>query len=268
MSKAFVFGFAIGLALLAVIGVGASRRQRDVQRDAKEEKARAELAQFNEEVVDATNVQLGVLTDTQRIHSRFYTYYREVRGGKSISDIAGRAQGKSKIVETMVLTPLGPVLTELETPKNYFAKLAHESDAIISGRVASKVSQITEDDSFIFTDYKIIIAEVLKNNITAPVETAGATITITRPGGKIVLDGVIVKARDASFAPLPLNNDVLLFLKFISATGSYRVTEATGAFELDGLSFHPLTTLSFPPGVLEDKTSLLQTVRAVSKDSR
>ena len=127
MSKTFVFGFAIGLVLLAVIGVGASRRQRDVQRDGKEEKARAELAQYKEELVDATNVQLGVLTDTQRIHSRFYTYYREVRGGKSISDIAGRAKGKNKIVETMVMTPLGPVLTERETPKNYFLPNLHRN---------------------------------------------------------------------------------------------------------------------------------------------
>jgi hypothetical protein len=74
MSKPFVWGFIVGVALLIVAGVGASRLQ-DKNAKLKE----ADEKQYQIEVVDATPVQLGVLTEQQRIHSRLYPYYKERR---------------------------------------------------------------------------------------------------------------------------------------------------------------------------------------------
>ena len=260
MSKSFVLGFIVGVALLIVAGAGASRLQR---RDVKQIDAAAEEREYQAEIVDATPVQLGALSEKQRIHSKLYTHYLKMRGGETISKLVAQAKGKSRIARTIAFVGLGPVLTESETPESYFGKLARASDAVIHGKVTNKVPQITEDDSFVFTDYDVVITEVLKNNRIATIDT-GATIIVTRPGGKVLLDGIIVEAIDMCFEPLPTNNhDVVLFLKYIPETGAYKATQDTGIFELGDSTLRPLTKSDFPPGVLRDKDSFLQTVRAI-----
>jgi hypothetical protein len=262
MLKTYVLGFLFGLSLLVVAVVTSSPIKQQGTKLSQDE---AKL--YQAELADATPVKLGLLTDKQRTHSRLYSHYKQIRGEKLISDLAAKVKDKGKIAQTMVLVGLGEALTEVETPEYYFGKIALKSDAIVRGKVIKKISQITDDDSFIFTDYDIVIAEILKDNKASHIET-GATITVTRPGGKVLLGDVIVKAKDASFTPLPLNKDVLLFLKFIPETGTYRITEATGGFELEGLSFYPLTEIAFPPGVLENKGTFLQTLRGISNNSK
>ena len=133
MSKAFVFGFAIGLTLFAVIGVGASRRQRDVQRDA-EEKARQELAQYNAEIVDATPVQMAVRTERERIHGKLYRY--QYLTNKTISELL--ASPPSRILGIDLLIGQGQVLTESRSPESYFGELVRASDVVIGGKVTKK----------------------------------------------------------------------------------------------------------------------------------
>lgn len=263
MSKAFIFGFVAGAVLLIV---GASASSRFQQKTAKQQEKDAEQKRYMTEIVDATPVQLGVLTNQQRIHSKPYSAYLQITRGKTMSDLAAKAEGKHKVVGMHIGPGLMHEETDPETPENYFGKLANEMDAIIRGRVTKKTSQIAEGDSFIFTDYDVLIEEVLKNNIAAPIE-AGAMITVNRPGGKVVLNGVIVKATDAAFEPLPLTNEVILFLKFIPEAGTYQ-TQAIGSFELDSSSVRPLTGDHFPPGVLQNKDSFLQTLRAVSINNK
>jgi hypothetical protein len=261
MSKSFVLGFIVGVALLIVAGVGASRLQR---RDAARIDAEELERKYQAELVEATPVELGALSEGQRIHSKLYTPYKQIKGNETISSLVAQAKGKSKIVETGVYPRLMPEITQPETPDNYFGNLAGESDAVIRGRVTKKTSQVTEDDSFIFTDYDVLIIEVFKNHASFPL-TTGGSLTVTLPGGKVLLDGVIVKARDDAFAPLPLkNHEVILFLRFIPETSSYKVTRDTGSFELDGSTLRPLTGHSFPPGVLESQNAFLRTLRAVS----
>lgn len=253
MSKSFLFGLVMGLALLLGVGVGASRLH---QKDSEQAKHRAELAKYQAEVRDATPVQLGVLTQRQRIHSNLFNYYRKE---KPITEFIELAKASGGIVEVDSLAAWSPVLTDPESPEKYFGELARQSDAVIRGRVTNKVSQITEDEGFIFTDYDVAVTEVLKDNVAAPVET-GATITVTRPGGKVLLDGVILKARDDCFEPLPANNrEVVLFLQFVKESGTYKATRNSGSFELDGSTLRPLTNVGFPPGVLRDADSFIQT---------
>ena len=107
------------------------------------------------------------------------------------------------------------------------------------------------------------VTEVFRDNATSPLAT-GSNIVVTRPGGKIVVDGIIVEVRDEHFLPLPVDSsDVILFLHYIPETGAYQATRDTGSFQLDGEILRPLTALRFPPGVLRDSNSFLQTVRAI-----
>jgi hypothetical protein len=258
MSKSFVLGFIVGVALLIVAGVGASRLQRKTP---EQTRAEEEDKRYKTEIIDATPVHLNALTDKERIHSNIYPYYRELRGERKISFLLGQAKGKSKVVETGVFVGNEPLL-EPESAESYFGRLVTESDAVIRGKVKHKASQITGDDAFIFTDYEIEITEILKNNAAAELDT-GSTITVTRPGGKVVVDGIIVKATDESFALLPADNrELLLFLRYIPETGTYKATRNTGSFVLDGSSIRPLTGAHYPPGVLRDGPSILQILRA------
>jgi len=164
-----------------------------------------------------------------------------------------------------VLCPgLGPV-REPEAPETFFGELARASDAVIRGRVTKKTSQVTEDDAFLFTDHDVEVAEVLKDNAAAPL-APGATITVTWPGGKVLLDGVIVTAIDQNLLPLPTNgHDIVLFMKFLPQTGAYYNAPGNAAYEIDGTSVQPLTPRSFlPPGVIQDRDSFLGAIRAVS----
>ena len=261
MTKPFVLGFIVAVALLIVAGVGASRLQR---RDAARLDVEAEEKEYQAKIVDATPIKFGALSEKQRTHSKLYSNYRQERGGRTISGLAAQAKGKSKIAKTIAFVGHREVLTEPETPEVYFGELAQASDAVIRGRIAKKVSQITEDDSFVFTDYDVVITEVIKNNVAAPVYTS-ATITVTRPGGRVLLDGIIIEAEDRSFEQLSVNNhDVVLFLLYIPETGAYKATRDTGSFELDGSILRPPTGAAFPPGVLRGKDSFLQTIRAIS----
>lgn len=263
MSKSFVLGFIFGVALLIVAGVGAARLQR---KDAKLIDAEAEEKEYQAKIVDATPVQLGVLSEKERIHSKLYIHYQNMRGGSTISGLVAEAKSyNSRIAKTTALVGLTEALTEPETPDKFFGELAQASDAVILGKVTKKVSQITENDAFVFTDYDVAVTEVLKNNATTPID-AGATITVTRPGGIVLLDGMIVEAEDMAFQPLSINDhDVILFLRFVPETGAYKATRHNGSFELDGSILRPLTKYEFPPGVLRDKDSFLKTARSISK---
>jgi hypothetical protein len=255
MSKTFVAGLVAGAAVLVTVTVGASLRGHQ----------KVEEEVFRKELLDATPVQLGVLIDKQSIHSRLYTSYQLQRAGQgTVTDLISKHPNE-RIVWTAVLPGLGPAL-EPETPEKYFRNLAKSSDAIVRGTVAGKASQVTQDLAFLFTDYDISISEIFKNNPVAPIDI-GAVITVTRPGGKVLLQGVVVNAIDHSFEPLPINHDVILFLRFIPETGAYRATGPFGSFELDGSSVRPLTGDRFPPGVLAGRDPFLKTLSSVSKSA-
>lgn len=260
MSKSFVSGFIVGVALLIVAGVGASRLQRKTPEQIRAEE---ENKLYETEIIDATPVHLNALTDKERIHGNIYPYYRQLRGETTISSLLALAKGKSKIVEAGVLVGNGYLL-EPESAESYFGKLAADSDAVIRGIVKHKASQITEDDMFIFTDYEIEITEILKNDAAAELNT-GSIITVVRPGGTVVVDGIIAKATDESFDLLPANkHELLLFLKYIPEAEAYKATRNTGSFELDGSTIRPLTGAHYPPGVLRDGPSILQILKTSS----
>jgi hypothetical protein len=259
MSKPFFLGFVLGLTLLVVGGVTGARLKKQ---DIEQAKYQEVLAQYQREIIDATPTQFGEVAERQRIHSKLYTYYQPLTNNGTISDLI-KKDAKSMIVEIVVHVGLGEALTGPETPEDYFGKLAKASDTVIRGRAIKKISRITEDETFIFTDYEVVVTEVFKNNLADPLDI-GAIISVTRPGGKVVVDGVIVKVKDNSFAPLPINDkDVVLFLKFIPETGAYQATRTTGSFELDGSILRPLTGVQFPLGVIQDGTSFLRTTRAI-----
>ena len=257
MSKGFVTGFLAGLSLLGIIGVGASLTK---QKDLEQQKYQAEI-------VDATSAQVGVMTEKQRFHSRLHNGLGASEGGKTISQLIQTYKGQKVVLGRYLNGRMWLPSDKPEAPEDYFGSFAQESDAIIRGKAVNKASQITEDDSFLFTDYEIVVAEVFKNS-TRPLLNAGTTITVTSPGGKIVLDDVVVKAGGNGEAAFPVNaQEVLLFLKYIPETEGFRLTRYNGGFELNGKFVRPLAGI-FPitPSFFANQHSFLKTIRAISNN--
>ena len=173
----------------------------------------------------ATQIQRGVMTEKQRAHSKLYKRY------ESTQKIPDLVQREKDDVEVYRLLPLGVDATggSLPSTSEILRRITCNANAVVRGVVKDKSSQLTEGESFVFTDYEITVEEVLKNNNAAPI---GNEITLTRPGGTILLNGKRVRAIDESFQPLKVGGEYILFLRFLSETGTYTSIESGESFRI------------------------------------
>jgi hypothetical protein len=184
----------------------------------------------------ATEVQEGVLTAKELEHGKIYNKEYEWRKGAKLASLR-----EGQDVEIVVAPPSVPGTrnSPILTTDAFFKGLYCESDAVVVGTIARKASQLTEDGTFAFTTYQMSVAQVLRNNVNAPIFPAGS-IEVTRPGGAIILHGRVVRVKDESFPSLDLNRNYLLFLRFIPSTGSYKAFRRGTDFEIGSVNFSPL----------------------------
>jgi hypothetical protein len=209
---------------------------------------------------EPTPVQLGVMTPKQREHSRLYKRYDT---GRKITKLLQTEKGD---VWLSRLSPLGADLLNgvLPTVADEVKRITCSADVVVLGIVKSKLSQITEDDSFVFTDYEILVQETLKDSNPSPIQP-NQEITVTRPGGTVSVKGRIVTALDESFQPLKIENQYVLFLRSVSGSDAYSSIESGESFEIHkdqikSLGKEPLSrlTLEYNP------TSFINEVRAAA----
>ena len=238
-----------GVAIGAVGTSGLSRlRQSDQARQ-----------MYQRELPDATPIKVGEYTESQRVHSRLFGGHA-LFAGKTLLQRAGEAIPNSDVIG-LVAAPGQDVRDKVDTPAEVIEELSNASDAIILGVVVGKASQITDDGSFLFTDYSISVREAMKTPEAAL--GVGSTITVTHPGGKVLVKGVIVEALDQNSLPLPSNgNELLLFLKYIPETGAYQLAEYRGAFEMTGKGVHPLTDIGWDRTIDMDEPTLVKAARS------
>lgn len=180
-------------------------------------------------------------TQIQKEHRKLYKEYRRDR---KLPDIAATATSNLEVREGV-----GQKIFQPNSPRfdfqTFINNLACDADAVIVGVIKSKSSQLTEDENFIFTDYQLLVQDVLKNNIAAPIQN-NTSIIITRPGGTVQINGRNVTAVDESFNPLDIEGRYLLFLRFIPNTGSYKASISTGSYQLKNNKTIKLTEESLP----------------------
>ena len=204
---------------------------------------------------EATPIQEGVMTEQQKQHSKLY----ERSGRRNL-----RNYGKSI---TVVIT-LPFVEADNEKPPSTIDKLLQsitcDADVVVVGTVTSKTSQLTEDGSFVFTDYEVQIQETVKNKLSAPIQPS-LSITVTRPGGAVNLNGKILTVTDKSFQPLEVGKVYLLFLQKVSSTGAYRTVNNEGSFELNQNHVRRLTEKPLPYAFTyaNDAASLVEQIRTI-----
>lgn len=211
-----------------------------------------------------TPIQEGVMTENQARHGRLFGEYRQdVTRGKRLRELVlekgdvqvGRGIGNAILPRSFDL-------------QQYLATLSCQANAIIVGTVREKSSNLIEDGSFTFTEYQVVVEDVLKENAIAPIPL-NAQMTIVRAGGAVRLLNHVVRAIDYSQKPLVVGERHLLFLKFIPSTGAYRSfgdarTDDTFRLEGDQISQVSEQVLPLGPNRQADTSAFLKDVRIAS----
>ena len=210
---------------------------------------------------EATPIQVGIMSERQKQHSKLYERYKP---GRKLDVFPtpghpGEDDEQGVYIEPPleITSPDGPEVSF----EGFLKDLTCAADAVVTVVVKDKASQLTENKEFIFTDYTAVVEETFKDhqgNSLLP----NNIIMVTRPGGKVRIDGHIIGAVDSSFKILEPGKRYLLFLQYLPATGAYQSIRK-GSFLIEDSDLIPLTE-QFLPG-LDDETrraSMLE-VRAV-----
>jgi hypothetical protein len=179
---------------------------------------------------DATPIQEGVLTEKQKAHSKLFKKYGDVTQGRKLRDLV--AQNGDVDVVKVLPTVLVP---ESFTLEGYLTDLTCKADAVVLVTVQARSSQIIEEGTFIFTDYEARVDEVLKSHSAQVNPTQ--SITISRVGGAVILNGHHVRAIDRRQELLEIGTKYLLYLRLIPATNSFRAfagTSSEDTFQIAG----------------------------------
>lgn len=193
----------------------------------------------------ATPIQVGVMSEIQREHSKLYGEYHT---GRKLDALPPKAFERT--TEPGVYIEPGTPVVNSEAPtlrfEDFIRNLNCEADLVATVLINDQTSQLTENSEFIFTDFTATIGTVYKNN-QAALATSGNPIIISRPGGKVEIKGKVVSALDASFKMLKPGRQYLLFLKYITQTGAYRSIRQ-GSFEIKNDELVAMTEEALPDG--------------------
>lgn len=181
------------------------------------------LLAFPQQVVQAQDDACSstyLMTEKQKAHSRIYKEYK-LGPEKNLCRLA-ETSPEPVLVEVGGLRELPALSPIAQGYPDWFLRIfAHEADAVVVGVVKSSSSALVEDGSFIFTDVQLAVQEVIKDNSAAPI-SRNTEITVTRPGGTMMLKGKEVRAADVEFDAFQVNARYLLFLTYIPESGGYR----------------------------------------------
>lgn len=170
---------------------------------------------------EATIVQEGRINEKQKHHRKLFKH-----SGRSLLEIAAGQDGEVQVVEGVPFV----VVTQKIQRRPVFHSALCNAAAVVVGRIKEKSPHFTEDEKFIFTDYQVIVEEVIKNNAASPL-TPSSLITTTRDGGALILNNRTFRATQEGFDPPAVSKRYLLFLRFIPETDSY-LMYGNGTFEL------------------------------------
>ncbi|HXU38576.1 MAG TPA: hypothetical protein VN937_19635 [Blastocatellia bacterium] len=216
--------------------------------------AQTPIQSSSDQKTDATPIQVGVMSEKQRIHSRLLESegdrYKAVRRLDEFVD--GQPRG-AYIEPPLEIT--SPDVPRLSFP-DFIKALMCEADAVVTAVVTDRTSQLTEQKKFVFTDYTMLVKEIYKGHLDIAPNTG---ITVMRPGGKVSINGRIVTAIDSSYQLLESDKRYLLFLRYIPETGAYR-SERKGTFLIDSESVIPQTE-EFVPGLSTNSSGSLVSIR-------
>lgn len=103
------------------------------------------------------------------------------------------------------------------------------SDLIIIGVPIKARSLPIEDHTFAFTQYAVRVERVVANDQNGLLR--GDTIIVSRGGGELTVENVLIKAIEPAFSEFLLNQSYVLMLRTIPGTTTYRAL-GSGTFSV------------------------------------
>ncbi len=207
---------------------------------------------------EATVVQRGQITEKEREYSKEYEKLYSDRKGTKLTELSeiSRRKGNKQEIGVSLGVPTIPTVGNSSSTGNYnlLTDLSCKAEAVVIGSVKNKTAHLTEDETFIYTEYELSVEDILKNNSVLPIKT-GENIQITRPGGLIKLDDQLIRFEDKLYEPLQTKQKYLLFLQFVPSANGYIVSDVRGDFLLENDSFRSLSPIALPEGVFANKDS-------------
>jgi hypothetical protein len=173
-----------------------------------------------------TPVRRGRLTQTQKEHSKLYS---------------GQSVGTNKLTDFEERDVISYVSSHFGTgggsDTRSVTERVHrrtcEADVVVRAVVKSKTSQFTVDETYIFTDYTMSVLDILKDDRRGSLKPAGS-ILVSRPGGAVRFDGKTVTQVNSNERPFLQSNRYLLFLKRISGSVGFTLSEGSVLIDSEG----------------------------------
>ena len=104
---------------------------------------------------------------------------------------------------------------------------------VIVGRVNTRRFLAAPEGRLVFATHEVQVEEILANRAAATV-TVGERITAVRAGGAVCAEGSAVRTVADTQAPLAEGGRHVLFLRYVSATGSYETSNGDLLLGEDG----------------------------------
>jgi hypothetical protein len=168
--------------------------------------------------------------EVRQIESRHYGQYAYL---PTVSVLSSRPdnQSKKEIITAFAQEEHRHIGGASVDPNAWLQELAGNSSAIVIGRPYNRISSLTSEQTFVFSDYEFRVEKVLKDsgNLIA----ASPQVVVTRPGGVVDYGDKTFRAIDPEFQLFHLGERYLLFLTRLPDSGTYKVG-ASGAFLLKG----------------------------------
>ncbi len=111
-------------------------------------------------------------------------------------------------------------------------------DLIVRSRVTGKVSQLSDDESTVYTDYTITAGRVLKKPVgwgSSSVQGPVPQIILRRVGGLVVVDGLHLETQTDAVdrdKPIGVGDEYVFFLMSPVASSAMTKHARSGVFEL------------------------------------
>lgn len=125
-----------------------------------------------------------------------------------------------------------------------FKDIANGADVIVLGVAERQESALTAQRTSVFSEWDVRVTRIFKNTSSIP-SHLGDVITIVRLGGRLVVNGRVVLARDRHLPDWAPAHAYLLYLKSLPDTRSFQPVEK--GFEMTPDGPKCLVDLDFSP---------------------
>jgi hypothetical protein len=172
-------------------------------------------AQQPEEVSDLQSAA----DKNEKVHSRIFESFAI----GTIPDLLAKTTGDLTIPNAGDDREEGSI-RDLDTPSyppSRLVELACFADAVVLATPVVGVSHLNAGKTFLYSDWTMHVEEILQDTPKAPID-GKETITVVRPGGKLVIDGRTVYGKANDFPEFQADGRYLFFLTYIPQTGAFK----------------------------------------------